>query len=140
VIVGFTGTREGMTGEQEGTVSQLINDLGTTQFHHGDCEGADLQAAMIAADDWGIKLVVHPPENDKLRAWCYADVLHDPKPYLDRNRDIVDACDVLLAAPKGYEEELRSGTWATIRYAQKVGKPVKIIWPNGSVLTVGVGE
>jgi hypothetical protein len=25
------------------------------------------------------------------------------------------------------------GTWYTIEYAEKQGKPVKIIWPSGSI-------
>ena len=51
-----------------------------------------------------------------------------PKPYLDRNRDIVDACEVLLATPDG-PERLRSGTWSTVRYARKIGKPVEVRLP-----------
>jgi len=36
--------------------------------------------------------------------------------------------------PKGKVEEWRgSGTWATIRYARKVGKPVTIIYPDGEI-------
>lgn len=36
------------------------------------------------------------------------------------------------AAPKDFKEELRSGTWATIRYAVKQQKRVIIIFPDGS--------
>jgi predicted Rossmann fold nucleotide-binding protein DprA/Smf involved in DNA uptake len=43
---------------------------------------------------------------------------------LERNHLIVAACDVLNAAPLQDEEILRSGTWATIRYARKAGKTV----------------
>ena len=43
---------------------------------------------------------------------------------------LVDACEVLLATPKG-PEKLRSGTWATVRYARKVGKRIVIIEPDG---------
>ena len=57
------------------------------------------------------------------------------KPPLDRNRDIVDACDVLIATPKDFVEELRSGTWATVRYARKQRKPLVIVWPNGETTT-----
>lgn len=51
------------------------------------------------------------------------------KPPLKRNYDIVDACDILLAAPRTLTEELRSGTWATIRYARKTGKKYLILAP-----------
>lgn len=51
---------------------------------------------------------------------------------LDRNRDIVEAAEVLIACPDGPERQ-RSGTWATIRHALRVGKPVVIVWPDGRV-------
>ena len=35
-----------------------------------------------------------------------------------------------LIYPRNHEE-LRSGTWMTIRYAKKIGKKLVIIWPNG---------
>lgn len=65
-------------------------------------------------------------------ALALADVVHEPRPPLERNRDVVDASDVLLACPGGMAEEQRSGTWATIRYARKAGKPVVIVWPDGT--------
>jgi hypothetical protein len=30
-------------------------------------------------------------------------------------------------------ERLRSGTWATVRYARKLRKPITILWANGEV-------
>lgn len=118
MIVGFTGTRNGMTPHQ---LVQLRDELrmrlsyeGTPVFHHGAAIGADRQAAEIAAE-MGYTVVAHPA---------------GPNP-LDRNRDIVAACDVLIATPKGVIEQRRgSGTWATMRYGQKARKPVVVIWPN----------
>jgi len=52
---------------------------------------------------------------------------------LERNSDIVADSDLLLATPRFYEEELRSGTWATVRRARKANKPLIIVWPNGKV-------
>jgi len=52
---------------------------------------------------------------------------------LERNRAIVDETDILLAAPLESEEQLRSGTWATVRYARKQHKTVLVIFPNGIV-------
>ncbi len=46
---------------------------------------------------------------------------------LDRNRDIVAAVSILIAAPETDIEEQRSGTWATVRYARKKGIPVVIV-------------
>jgi predicted Rossmann fold nucleotide-binding protein DprA/Smf involved in DNA uptake len=59
--------------------------------------------------------------------------LREPLPYLERNHAIVNESDFLIAAPDG-PETLRSGTWATVRYARKVGKRVLVIMPNGEIL------
>jgi hypothetical protein len=138
--IGFTGTRDGMTDKQVSIFNIVIrcfNDsyekIGlTAYFHHGDCIGADALAHHIA-DGHSIPIVIHPPANSAARANCKPKwstaTWRDSKPYLDRNRDIVNDCDVLIACPKGYAEERRSGTWATIRYARKCGKPVVILEP-----------
>jgi len=72
-----------------------------------------------------------PPLTSK-EAVATSHPLHPCRPHLDRNRPIVDSCDVLLACPHGPEEP-RSGTWATIRYARKVGRKIFVFWPDGKV-------
>lgn len=52
--------------------------------------------------------------------------------YMKRNDALVDFCDELIAFPKTSEEELRSGTWATIRRSQKAGKRVHLFALDGS--------
>ncbi len=52
------------------------------------------------------------------------------KEYLERDRDIVDATEALFATPDG-PERAKSGTWYTVRYAVKTGKPVYICYPDG---------
>lgn len=101
-----------------------------TEFHHGDCIGADAQAHQIATA-LRVWRVVHPPEDANKRALCFGDRYMPAKPYLVRNREIVDVSDLLIAAIKEDAEELRSGTWSTIRYARKTRKPVLIISPSG---------
>jgi hypothetical protein len=125
--IGFTGTQRGMTEIQ----AQMVDDyFGTgTEFHHGDCIGADEQAHRLAKAA-GCLIIIHPPSNLNKRAFCVADNILPEKEYLDRNHDIVDSTELLLATPSG-EKVLRSGTWATIRYARKWKKPTIIIYPNG---------
>jgi len=55
-----------------------------------------------------------------------------PKEPLARNRDIVNMSDILIAAPGEKAEVLRSGTWATIRYARKMSRKLLVIYPKGS--------
>jgi hypothetical protein len=107
------------------------------ELHHGDCEGADAQAHQLF-DREGKRIVIHPPMDATFRAWCdaephNADVrVEVQRPYLTRNRAIVDACMVLLAGPREtFGESLRSGTWATVRYARSVAKPLVIVRPDG---------
>lgn len=40
----------------------------------------------------------------------------------------------MIATPSSKEEELRSGTWSTVRYARKLRRPVTLIYPDGSVV------
>ena len=65
----------------------------------------------------------------------WPNYIRPAKPPLDRNHDIVERCDLLIATPHTVEEQLRSGTWATIRYARKVHRPHYIIRPCGQLVT-----
>lgn len=131
--IGFTGTRKGMSAVQKVEVRGLVREMFKTldtnfQFHHGDCVGADAEFHEIVSDFQPSVIVIHPPINPRARAFCCSKHIMPEKPYLNRNRDIVDACDVLIAAPKSTREELRSGTWTTVRYARKRGKPIKFAY------------
>ncbi len=68
-----------------------------------------------------------------MRNFSKGDETRKPKPYLKRNHDIVDESDILIGFPSSEEERLRSGTWATVRYARKTGKRIYIIFPDGKV-------
>lgn len=135
--IGFTGTSEGMSSHQSRIVGKMLTHA--TQLHHGDCVGSDNMAHQLAPVTCAI--VIHPPINESKRAFCHnvrrgatqKIFVVSPKEYLERNHDIVDATDVLIATPKGLGEELRSGTWSTIRYARKQGKVVIIVGPTGIV-------
>lgn len=134
--VGVTGSREGMSQLQVEMVTRILCDLHTTDLHHGDCVGADKDAHMIGLIV-GAKIHIHPPIWTKKRANCDVragiDVIYPPKLFLARDHDIVDATSALIATPKQMTEHLRSGTWATVRYARKQRKPIYIIWPTGEV-------
>lgn len=129
--VGFTGTREGMTDMQSQFVFNAMIDLDPSQFHHGCCVGADAQADdMTGYLPTTCKVIGHPPEDTSMMAECSCDEFREPAPYLDRNKNIVDATDMIIAAPDGPERQ-RSGTWSTVRYARKNGKRVYLVWPSG---------
>lgn len=134
--VGFTGTREGMGEAQLAALRWVLRELLCAVLHHGDCVGADAQA-HAAARALGMAVEIHPPSSPAMRAFCAAaegDAVRQEAPYLERNRAIVDATSALVACPREEEGEAdRSGTWATVRYARSIGRPVVVIRPSGRV-------
>jgi hypothetical protein len=133
--LGFSGSRDGMTYAQVITVFRLLGELKPEKVHHGDCVGADHDFHSIATY-LDIPIKGHPPTDSKLRAFCPFKEAAEEKGYLDRNKDIVNESDLLLATPKEASEQWRGGTWSTIRYAKKNKKSVIIVWPNGLTETI----
>lgn len=131
---GFTGTQRGMTDAQKAALRTYLANFTGCQWHHGDCVGADSQSHDIA-EAAGLVVYLHPPTEKKKRAFrdvpaarCFPE-----KPYLDRNKDIVTVTAALIAAPAEPEEQLRSGTWSTVRFARKLGRPIVLILPDGTL-------
>jgi hypothetical protein len=83
----------------------------------------------------GYNITIHPPSNGKKRALCKDKgvTILPPRPYMERNQNIVNQSDVLIGVPKDTKEVIRSGTWATIRRARKRKMMILIIWPDGMV-------
>lgn len=139
-IVGFTGTRAVITPIQAYTLGMVFSALNPKEAHHGDCKGADQvfhQTCMFTKT----LVVTHPCNIQEQRGFCEGATTELPiKDPLERNRDIVDQVEIMLATPHTLQEELRSGTWATIRYARRVHKPLAIIYPNGSVESTDWGS
>ena len=135
-VIGFTGTRSGMTPEQKVTVTRLLANvpIGSTGVH-GDCIGADADFDAICTE-LNIKTSCRPCTFDNMRAHTGAEQIAPPKPPMQRNRDIV--ADVtqdgaLLACPPNYERLAKgSGTWATIGFGVRARKQVIIIFPDGT--------
>jgi hypothetical protein len=128
--VGFTGTHNGASLAQLNVLAKKLVSLkeeGFDEFHHGLCIGADEQAAKIAKT-LGYRIVAHPglaknPANLMYRSeWDGNDEVREAKPFIERDRDIVNETEAMLATPMTWEEQTRSGTWTTIRYAKKQGR------------------
>lgn len=119
--IGFTGSREGMSQNQkEQFVIELELCIGFSEFHHGDCEGADAQAHDIVREFFPhVKIIVHPPISNYRRAFKQGDEMREPDDYLPRDERIVNETSRLIGAPLHDEEDKRSGTWYTICYARR---------------------
>ena len=128
MYIGFTGTRQGMTESQKIALRDLLASHPGAVLHHGDAVGADAEAHDIAVA-LGCTVVIHPPTIERQRAFKTAAEIRPPKPYLVRNKHIVRETALLIAAPAEPVEQLRSGTWSTVRYARRLGRQVRLLTP-----------
>jgi hypothetical protein len=143
MIVGFTGTRTGLTARQRNQLIASLRHHCPNLAVHGDCVGADEQFDSICKL-LRIPVVVRPCTFAHLRAFCESESIAPEKPPMQRNRDIVADSDLILACPPNKERIKKgSGTWATIRFAERAGVDLIIIFPDGSTdekLSKGRGD
>ncbi len=135
-ILGITGTRFGCTKEQLISVKTMLLDLTPTTIHHGDCVGVDAEIDKLART-FDITRVIHPPADPYLRAWCFGAETREAEPYLIRNQNIVSETELLLCVPSTVTEEVRSGTWFTVRYARTLNRPIIFVFPDGAIGSEG---
>lgn len=138
IRLGVTGTRYRLTTQQaiaaRNWIDKLVKIELVTELHHGACVGAD-EEILIIAKSYNLRTIAHPSNFIYTTTKISSDETLAPKDALERNRDIVDACNLLLALPQARQEKRLSGTWATIRYAERVGRQIRYIWPDGSIST-----
>lgn len=143
--ISMTGSRTINTLTQKQLVNfrQLMieyRDKGYTHLNHGDCQGADEIAHEIAIE-LGLEIVIYPPDKTKYRANCKGEnvTIRPEASYRSRNQAIVNNGHVLLALPNSNCEQLRSGTWMTVRMARKANLPMMICYPDGRILKENFG-
>ena len=131
MIIGFTGTRRGMTAQQTTSVYNFLEKFDSFIGLHGDCIGADKDFHGICQN---LNMVIHsrPCILTSQRAFTNAIIIAESEKPLDRNKKIVDDSTLMLACPGEFEEVLRSGTWSTIRYAKKNKREIYIVFPDGT--------
>jgi hypothetical protein len=137
-IIGFTGTRKGLSWWQNVKVHGQLKGWkanGAEFFMHGMCVGAD-EIAHHLAFGLGYKCVGLPSNRfNKVAKLDLGELYqtYSPAEPLARNKLIVEQCHLLLACPETTQEEQRSGTWMTIRYARKLRRPLILIMPTGEL-------
>lgn len=145
MILSFTGTRRGMTDAQKRGVLTVYDRLQPTTLIHGGAVGADREASNLAHGyHYRISapfFEVYPADEQSAELWrrslTHTDGrltgrVHPVMLPLERNRIIAQRCNLLVACLAEAREIRRSGTWATVRYAQSAGKPIVVIAPDGS--------
>ena len=78
-----------------------------------------------AAEEKGMAVMVFAPDLENIRAWF--DV---PKRYYQRNKEMVEACDLLHAFISA-EDGFIGGTRFEVEYAVSLGIPVQVRRENG---------
>jgi hypothetical protein len=130
---GVTGPRKGATKSALIAVAQLLGAFNVTELHDGDALGVD-ESVYHLARAFGIHVTLHPPKNYKWRAFCgdSKDTWWSEKDYHERDRDIVDESRFLIAVPWIMDINPSGGTGYTVGYAREVGKPLVLVWPDGT--------
>jgi hypothetical protein len=141
-VVGFTGTRNGMTPQQYATLLRFLLYWQPIQAHHGSCLGADFDFHKLLVESVPSvkRITIHPCDLYKQQANCAIitrpDLIIETREVLkplSRNMVIMLESALLLAIPSGFIEAfVGSGTWATVRYSRKAHKPRLVIYPDGS--------
>jgi hypothetical protein len=143
IIIGISGTRQGLTDIQLKKVENILIKLQSKyedmEMHHGDCIGSDQQIhEMVVEKNLVQSIVIHPPKNAALRSFCencFNDTIiikqEFEKDYLDRNKDIVAISELMIITPKENDEIVKSGTWMSYRTSKKLNKKTLLIKPNG---------
>lgn len=132
--IAITGSRFGLSLHQRTELINLLCSTRMTEFHYGCCVGVDTQALWLAVEtgaggvihahpatknpEWDTKYVEFPTEEDVLHLGIQ---MHPAKDPLERNREMVDAVDVVWAFPNS---NAWSGTLYTITYARAQKKEV----------------
>jgi len=137
--IGFTGTRNGLTEKQNAGLFIMLQKLKEEKIEsisHGGCKGADTSFHLMISPQYVNKIFIHPGDILQFDFWNNLDgsfKVFEPRPYLERNKTIVNDSDLMFVCPDGYKEKIRSGTWSTYRYAKKLGKKIIIIYPDGGI-------
>lgn len=148
--IGYTGTRNGMTQAQKDSLFGILDYLGcfkgtVTHINHGDCIGGDEEfdnAVVETLKQDTVTRIIHAPVDPEHQAHMASrnngfykeTIISEPQTHLKRNRNVVEASDIIIAAPEQDSDPGWGGTWYTYNYARKHDKPTYLIQPSGNVI------
>lgn len=138
---GVTGSRHGFSASQAMAFRRWAAEQESIdEFHHGSCSGVDVEAARIVRElHPGCRIIAHPgPEDCPHQADSGVDDEALPgKGHFARNRDIVNCTEFLAGFPFSMgvrpDGTRMGGTWYTIEFARKVGRPHIVVSPDGVI-------
>ena len=120
--IGIVGARK---YQDRQSVVDLVNSIPPdNQIITSGCKGVCTWVKEIA-EEREMKVILFAPDLENIRAWF--DV---PKRYYERNKEMVEACDLLHAFISA-EDGFIGGTRFEVNYAAGLGIPVQLHWENG---------
>lgn len=140
MIITFAGSRIGISHAQLDTIKNLLDQLKVSSDDialHGCCTGADTDIHHICQKK-DMTIVGYPAFADQYQLAEECDKRMPQMSPLKRNHAMVNRCTLVIAAPGTQKEQLRSGTWATIRYCKKLKKPLHVVYPDGKTETFNI--
>jgi len=120
--IGIVGARK---YQDKQSVIDLVNSLpAEAVIITSSCKGV-CTWVREEADKRKMEVILFTPDLSNIRAWFEV-----PKRYYHRNKELVEACD-LLHAFISQEDGYIGGTRFEIEYALKLGIPVQVHWEYG---------
>ncbi len=120
--IGIVGARK---YQKRKSVIDLVNSLPVeSAIITSGCKGV-CTWVKEEADKRKMKVILFTPDLQNIRAWFEV-----PKRYYQRNKELVEACDMLYAF-LSKEDGYTGGTRFEIEYALKIGIPVQVHWEYG---------
>ena len=147
-IVGFTGSRAGITSHQRETLKKLLLMINPIEAHHGECIGSDAAFHGIVQDTLPeCHIVGHPPKVDTYRVVLSGYFREeDRRGYQDCGGDIVQACTLMVVCVKSHkrfdntqkrddkmDNRYRTTPWHVINLAKDAGRELVVVYPDGMV-------
>jgi len=145
--VGFVGNQKEMSKQQKDTLIRIMKKLKHTyqniDLHMGSAPGSDAEAFAIVVENGLVsRLFFYPSSNPDENAFDIEDprdlekkeiklLRQNERTIFERNRNIVDTCDMIIAVPRETLEKRESETWMAIRYSKIQKKRLFTLYPDG---------
>ena len=115
-------------------ILQQVAGAGGFVAHHGDCVGADAEFHDLCRLLPKSYIIVHPGPLEDLpnQAGRVGDERRAHLPHMRRNKNVVIAATVMIAAPFELTQQEHGGTWRTIDMARTAKRPLAIVSPDGA--------
>ena len=85
----------------------------------------------ILGQGFDVEVYPHAGNNGDTERFNGAKVINSSLPLRDRNKKMIDECEILIGLPQTFNEFEDSPAWKTIRYAVMNDKDIYIVSPNG---------